>query len=266
MRKVTITLVTGILATLLWTPKSLAHEVDSLNYAISSLFAGYILPDMPAEEQAKAQFIEGVGAALSSHEPREYFYGLINGLNVLSRLDNFTNMGLSPNAEDIIHQLQSMLSAGNTGTLNAEQANNIIKDKVYALYVTGDTVSVADEKAFIDSIASLPGSQQLPSGVVIQTLIPGDEFQRVDNGQTVLATYQGKLSDGTIFDETEQPIALTVGQLVPGFNEGLKLMNVGGTYRLVIPAQQGYGQQGIPGAIPGNAALDFTVTLISIEN
>jgi len=39
----------------------------------------------------------------------------------------------------------------------------------------------------------------------------------------------------------------------------------GGVYRLAIPASLGYGAEGIPGAIPGNAALDFTVELIEIK-
>ncbi|MDE5647858.1 MAG: FKBP-type peptidyl-prolyl cis-trans isomerase [Muribaculaceae bacterium] len=74
-------------------------------------------------------------------------------------------------------------------------------------------------------------------------------------------SYEGRLSDGTVFDTTETPIAMTVGTLVPGFNQGLMKMRPGGTYRLVIPAEMGYGREGIPGVIPGNAALDFTVTL-----
>ncbi len=52
--------------------------------------------------------------------------------------------------------------------------------------------------------------------------------------------------------------------MTPGFSEGLKLMKPGGRYRIVMPASLGYGPDGIPGAIPGNAALDFTVELISI--
>ncbi len=43
------------------------------------------------------------------------------------------------------------------------------------------------------------------------------------------------------------------------------MMKPGGRYRIVMPASLAYGTEGIPGAIPGNAALDFTVDLIEIQ-
>ena len=49
-----------------------------------------------------------------------------------------------------------------------------------------------------------------------------------------------------------------------GFTEGLENMQAGGTYRLVIPSSMAYGPQGVPGTIPGNSALDFTVTVLAI--
>ncbi len=76
--------------------------------------------------------------------------------------------------------------------------------------------------------------------------------------------YTGRFYDGTVFDATGSPISFGVNEVTPGFSEGLKLMKPGGRYRIVMPASLGYGPDGIPGAIPGNAALDFTVELISI--
>ncbi|MBP2691587.1 MAG: FKBP-type peptidyl-prolyl cis-trans isomerase, partial [Muribaculaceae bacterium] len=51
---------------------------------------------------------------------------------------------------------------------------------------------------------------------------------------------------------------------VPGFTEGLKMMRPGGRYQVIIPASLGYGERGVPGAIPPNAALDFTVDLLQV--
>ena len=79
-----------------------------------------------------------------------------------------------------------------------------------------------------------------------------------------LIDYTGKLEDGTIFDTTEgkQPVPMPVSGSIPGFSEGLQLMNKGAVYRLRIPPKLGYGSQGAGnGAIPPDATLNFVVTL-----
>ncbi|MDQ3139836.1 MAG: FKBP-type peptidyl-prolyl cis-trans isomerase, partial [Pseudomonadota bacterium] len=71
------------------------------------------------------------------------------------------------------------------------------------------------------------------------------------------------LEDGTIFDSTEgkEPVPLPVSGSIPGFAEGLQLMNKGATYRFRIPPELGYGAAGAGGVIPPNATLEFDVTL-----
>ncbi len=76
--------------------------------------------------------------------------------------------------------------------------------------------------------------------------------------------YTGRFYDGVEFDRTDSPVTFAVADLTPGFSIGLTMMRPGGRYRLAIPSSLAYGPQGIPGAIPGNAALDFTVDLIRI--
>ncbi len=78
-----------------------------------------------------------------------------------------------------------------------------------------------------------------------------------------LIDYKGSLEDGTIFDSTEgkEPVPLPVSGSIPGFAEGLQLMNKGATYRFRIPPELGYGAAGAGGVIPPNATLEFDVTL-----
>ncbi len=112
--------------------------------------------------------------------------------------------------------------------------------------------------------APAPQSTTTPSGLRFETLTAGNG-PRPQLGQPVLVTYEGRLADGTVFDSSEQPVPMVVGQLIPGFNEGLLLMNRGGRYRLRIPPALGYGERGAGnGVIPANAELDFTVTLVDI--
>lgn len=95
----------------------------------------------------------------------------------------------------------------------------------------------------------------------------GDEAQ---NGQTVSVHYTGWLADGTKFDSSldrGQPLSFGLGggQLIPGFDEGVVGMRVGGQRRLIIPPDLAYGVQGRPPVIPANAELTFDIELLSVQ-
>jgi FKBP-type peptidyl-prolyl cis-trans isomerase FkpA len=103
-----------------------------------------------------------------------------------------------------------------------------------------------------------------PSGLRFETLRPGTGARPTATDQ-VLVTYEGHLVDGTLFDASAQPAVLPVSGVVPGFAEALRLMQKGGRYRFWIPSALAYGADGIAGAIPPNAELEFIVTLIDMR-
>ncbi len=81
----------------------------------------------------------------------------------------------------------------------------------------------------------------------------------------VKVNYTGRLrSDGTQFD-AGQGANFKVGGVVPGFGQGLQLMQPGGKYRLCIPAKLGYGAEG-NGPVPANADMVFEVELLAVTN
>jgi len=87
------------------------------------------------------------------------------------------------------------------------------------------------------------------------------------SGATVLANYRGWLNDGKEFDSSYkrgEPQEFTLGQVVPGWTEGLQHIGVGGMIELEVPPSLGYGAQGRPG-IPPNSTLHFIVELIEIR-
>ena len=102
------------------------------------------------------------------------------------------------------------------------------------------------------------------SGLRFQTLKPGTGPSPAAT-DAVLIAYEGRLADGKVFDRSEQPVGMMVSGVIPGFQEALMLMRQGGTYRFWIPGALAYGPRGTAdGAIPPNAELDFTVTLVDV--
>lgn len=89
-------------------------------------------------------------------------------------------------------------------------------------------------------------------------------------GDVVAVHYRGTLEDGTEFDSSYdrgEPItfALGRGMVIPGWDEGIAMVNVGGKAKLIIPPELAYGENGAGSVIPPNATLIFEVELISIQ-
>jgi len=106
---------------------------------------------------------------------------------------------------------------------------------------------------------------------------------KAEKGKKVKVNYTGKLTNGTVFDtsvEAEakksntynekrpyEPIEFTLGngEVIPGWDEGISMMKVGGKARLVIPSKIGYGERGAGNSIPPCAVLVFEVELVAVN-
>ena len=109
-----------------------------------------------------------------------------------------------------------------------------------------------------------------PSGLKYYEVKKSGSSVKAEAGTTVKVHYSGYLADGKMFDssvERGEPIEFPLGQkrVIPGWEEGIALMSVGDKFRLVIPYNLAYGEQGRPPMIPEKAELTFDVELVDVK-
>ena len=107
------------------------------------------------------------------------------------------------------------------------------------------------------------------SGLIIEDITEG-AGDEATAGQTVSVHYTGWLTDGTKFDSSKDrhepfEFPLAARWVIAGWDEGVQGMKVGGTRKLTIPPNLGYGARGAGGVIPPNATLVFEVELLAIK-
>lgn len=106
------------------------------------------------------------------------------------------------------------------------------------------------------------------SGLIIEDLVVGNG-DTATAGQFVSVHYTGWLTNGAMFDssvERGEPFdfRLGAGQVIPGWDQGVAGMQIGGKRKLTIPPELAYGARGAGGVIPPNATLVFEVELLGV--
>ncbi|MCB0453425.1 MAG: peptidylprolyl isomerase [Aequorivita sp.] len=125
----------------------------------------------------------------------------------------------------------------------------------------------AKEEAELKKVSE--GFDRTDSGLLYKIIQKGNG-KKAEKGKTVSVHYKGALTDGTEFDSSykrKQPInfQLGVGQVIPGWDEGIQLLHVGDKARFVIPSYLAYGERGAGGVIPPSATLIFDVELMDVK-
>ena len=111
------------------------------------------------------------------------------------------------------------------------------------------------------------------NGLTVTEHSSGFQYQIISAGagqtpsltSTVSVRYTGKLMDGTVFDSvTGTPISFSLGQVIPGWQLAVPLIQEGGLIRIILPSSLAYGCTG-SGAIPPDAVLFFEIQLVDVQ-
>jgi FKBP-type peptidyl-prolyl cis-trans isomerase len=127
----------------------------------------------------------------------------------------------------------------------------------------------ADKKTATPAAAAQSKAVTTASGLMYENIAAG-KGAAAKAGDTVVVHYTGWLTDHTKFDSSRDrnvpfEFRLGAGQVIPGWDQGVAGMKVGGKRKLTIPPNLGYGATGAGGVIPPNATLVFEVELLGIK-
>jgi len=147
-----------------------------------------------------------------------------------------------------------------------EGAYEVIQQELQKAKAAAEAKMKEDGEAFLAENAKKDGVVVTESGLQYEVLVEGNGAKPTRES-TVRTHYHGTFTDGRVFDssvERGQPAEFPVGGVIAGWTEALQLMSEGSKYRLTIPYQLAYGEQGSQGAIPPCATLVFEVELLNV--
>jgi FKBP-type peptidyl-prolyl cis-trans isomerase FklB len=147
-----------------------------------------------------------------------------------------------------------------------EEANKILEEFIGKANASKGADNLEEGVKFLAENSKAEGVIELPSGLQYKVLKEGDGAIPKATDQ-VKCHYHGTLTDGSVFDssvERGQPADFPVNGVIQGWIEALQLMPAGSKWKLFVPSELAYGQQGAGGAIGPNTALIFDVELLEI--
>lgn len=230
-----------------------------------ALLASVLLVAAPASAQNRAT--QPAAAKPSSvADQASYSIGLSMGRN-------FKKQQIPINAAQLVQGLRDGLS-GAQPALNEQEMNAALQafeEQVGAAMEARSKQLAESNKT--EGAAFLAANQKKPG---VKTTASGLQYQVIKEGtgpipkktDMVSTHYRGTLLDGTEFDSSysrNEPTSFPVDQVIPGWTEALQMMKVGSKWKLFVPSELAYRDQGAGADIGPNATLVFEIELLGIE-
>lgn len=183
----------------------------------------------------------------------------------LSMGQNFIGSGVKDiNVDDFADALRAVYTDGEK-KMTYDEAKQVVTEYFSELEKKATENNAKAGKEFLEANAKQDGVHVTESGLQYQIVKEGTGKKPGPN-DVVTVHYTGRLIDGTVFDssvERGEPATFAVGQVIPGWVEGLQLMSEGAAWRLFIPSELAYGPHGT-GPIGPNSTLIFDVQLLKV--
>jgi FKBP-type peptidyl-prolyl cis-trans isomerase FklB len=184
----------------------------------------------------------------------------------LSIGNNFRSTGISDlQIEDFVRGVKDVLT-DTQPLISYDEAKQVINDYFVKIHKEKKEINRKAGEEFLQINKHKAGVIELPSGLQYEILKKG-EGRRPKASDKVQCHYHGTLINGHVFDSSVQrgePAVFGVSQVIPGWVEALQLINVGSKWRLFIPSELAYGEQGAGEHIEPDSALIFDVELLDI--
>ncbi|MGE8427888.1 MAG: FKBP-type peptidyl-prolyl cis-trans isomerase [Sphingobacterium sp.] len=166
---------------------------------------------------------------------------------------------------DVIAKAISDVLKGEKSLLEEGQGRAVIQQAIMDVRAKKEAASRAEEDKFFAENAKVPGMKSTAEG--IQYLVLNQtEGPKPKSDDEVTVHYKGTLLSGKQFDSSydrKEPLKLSLGQVIKGWQIGIPLMSKGAKYKFFIPSRLAYGERAT-GEIPANSTLVFEVELLDI--
>lgn len=203
---------------------------------------------------------------LTPDEKFSYMLGMDIGMNLKNVPQDVDFEIFLRGIKDSFEGKETLITEEEAIKIKQEFIQNMQMERIKEMTETAQK-NKEEGEAFLEENKEKEGVITTESGLQYMVLEKGDgPIPEEDDEVTV--HYKGTLIDGTEFDSSYQrgePVTFSLGGVIPGWTEGLQLMNVGSKYRFFIPSELAYGQRGAGAQIGPNSVLIFDVELLGIE-